>query len=58
MMRIAMRLKQNRAESLRNYQSLQQEMITFLDYFNDKVLALYSVLKLDLLLYLIHFLPG
>ena len=55
MMRIAIRPKQNRTESLRNYQSLQQEMITFLDYFNDKVLRLYSVLKLDPLLYLIRF---
>ena len=34
-----------------NYQSLLREIITFLDNFNDKVLGLYSVEKLDPLLY-------
>ena len=49
-----MRPKQTCAESLRNYQLLIREIIAFLDYFNDKVLGLYSVFKLDPLLYLIR----
>ena len=53
-MQIAMRPNQSCAESLRNYQSLLREIITFLAYFNDKVLGLYSVVKLDPLTYLIH----
>ena len=57
-MQIAMRLNQSCAESLRNYQSLLREIITFLDYFNDKVLWLYSVVKLDLLPYLICLFAG
>ena len=53
LMQITMRPNQSCAESPRNYQSLLREIITFLDNFNDKVLGLYSVVKLDPLLYLI-----
>ena len=49
LMQIAMRPNQSCAESPRNYQSLLREIITFLDNFNDKVLGLYSVVKLDLI---------
>ena len=57
-MQIAMRPNQSCAESLRNYQLLLREIITFLDYFNDKVLGLNSVVKLDPLPYLIHLFAG
>ena len=57
-MQIAMRPNQSCAESLQNYQSLLREIITFLDYFNDKVLGLYSVVKLDPLPYLICLFAG
>ena len=57
-MQIAMRPNQSCAESPRNYQSLLGEIITFLDNFNDKVLGLYSLAKLDPLLYLIRFFAG
>ena len=40
------------------FQSLLREIITFLDYFNDKVLGLYALVKLDPLLYLIRFFAG
>ena len=53
LMQIAISPNQSRAELPRNYHSLLREIITFLDNFNDKVLWLYSVVKLDALLYLI-----
>ena len=37
---------------------LLREIITFLDYLNDKVFRLYSVVKFDPLLYHIHILLG
>ena len=57
-MQISIRPNQSCAESIRNYQSLLLEIITFLDYFNDKVLRLYSEVKLDPLLYLRRLFAG